>query len=111
MQNPSPDSSGNPFLFYEKLFDCARRNKTKKIVTNSRFSAPKKNQKKILLKGRLKNGKRPTSHRSTTYLCYVPILEDFAGAGRVGLAGANIQSFCIFANGIEHINYYCILQL
>jgi len=72
----------------------------------------KKFQKKILLKGRLeKNGKRPTSHRSTTYLCYVPILEDFAGAGRVGLAAANIQSFCIFANGIEHINYYCILHL
>jgi len=72
----------------------------------------KKFQKKILLKGRLeKNGKRPTSHRSTTYLCYVPILEDFAGAGRVGLAGANIQSFCIFASGFEHINYYCILQL
>jgi len=44
-----------------------------------------------------KNGKRPTSHRSTTYLCYVPILEDFAGAGRVGLAGANIQSFYFFA--------------
>ena len=68
-------------------------------------------QKKILHKGRLKNGKRPTSHRSTTYLCYVPILEDFAGAGRVGLAGANIQSFCIFANGIKLINYYCILRL
>ncbi len=39
-------------------------------------------------------------HRTatTTYLCYVPILEDFAGAGRVGLAGANIQSFYIFAS-------------
>ena len=51
-------------------------------------------------------------HRTatTTYLCYVPILEDFAGAGRVGLAAANIQSFCIFANGIEHINYCCILH-
>ena len=38
-------------------------------------------------------------HRTatTTYLCYVPILEDFAGAGRVGLAGANIQSFYFFA--------------
>jgi len=71
----------------------------------------KKFKKKILHLGRLKNGKRPTSHRSTTYLCYVPILEDFAGAGRVGLAGANIQSFCIFANGIGHINYYCILPL
>lgn len=68
-------------------------------------------QKKILQKGRLKKGKRPTSHRSTTYPCYVPILGDFAGAGRVGLAAANIQSFCIFANGIKLINYYCILQL
>ena len=38
-------------------------------------------------------------HRTatTTYLCYVPILEESAGAGRVGLAVANIQSFCIFA--------------
>ena len=36
-------------------------------------------------------------HRTatTTYLCCVPTLEDFAGAGRVGLAGANIQSFII----------------
>jgi len=46
---------------------------------------------------KIKNGKRPTSHRSTTYPCYVPILGDFAGAGRVGLAGANIHSFYIFA--------------
>jgi len=38
-------------------------------------------------------------HRTATtiYLCYVPILEDSTGAGRVGLAVANIQSFCIFA--------------
>lgn len=38
-------------------------------------------------------------HRTATtaYLCYVPILEDSAGAGRVGLAAAKIQSFCIFA--------------
>ena len=45
-----------------------------------------------------KNGKLPTSHRSTTYPCCVPTLGDSAGAGRVGLAGANIQSFYIFAN-------------
>ena len=34
-------------------------------------------------------------HRTatTTYLCCVPTLEESAGAGRVGLAGANIQSF------------------
>lgn len=39
-------------------------------------------------------------HRTatTTYLCCVPTLEDFVGAGRVGLAGANIQSFIIFTN-------------
>ena len=46
----------------------------------------------------LKNGKRPTSHRSTTYPCYVPILGESAGAGRVGLAGANIQHFLYFCN-------------
>ncbi len=34
---------------------------------------------------------------STAYLCCVPTLEDSAGAGRVGLAVANIQSICIFA--------------
>lgn len=34
-------------------------------------------------------------HRTatTTYLCCVPTLEDFVGAGRVGLAVANIHSF------------------
>jgi len=39
-------------------------------------------------------------HRTatTTYLCCVPTLEEFAGAGRVGLAVANIQSFYIFAS-------------
>jgi len=39
-------------------------------------------------------------HRTatTTYLCCVPTLEESAGAGRVGLAGANIQSFYIFAS-------------
>jgi hypothetical protein len=47
-----------------------------------------------------KNGKRPTSHRSTTYPCYVPILGESAGAGRVGLAGANIQSFYIFTRAL-----------
>lgn len=34
-------------------------------------------------------------HRTatTTYLCCVPTLEDFVGAGRVGLAVAKIHSF------------------
>lgn len=41
-------------------------------------------------------------HRTatTTYLCCVPTLEESAGAGRVGLAGANIQSFYIFARAL-----------
>jgi len=47
-----------------------------------------------------KNGKRPTSHRSTAYPCYVPILGESAGAGRVGLAAANIQPFYIFARAL-----------
>ena len=45
-------------------------------------------------------------HRTATtaYPCYVPILGDSAGAGRVGLAVANIQSFCIFATAKNKIN-------
>lgn len=48
-------------------------------------------------------------HRTATtvYLCCVPALEDSTGAGRVGLAGANIQSFCIFAKAIAN----CKIQL
>jgi len=49
----------------------------------------------------IKNGKRPTSHRSTAYPCYVPILGESAGADRVGLAGANIQTFYIFARALH----------
>ena len=61
----------------------------------------KKNSKKNPdTSGKLKKGKRPTSHRSTTYPCYVPILGESAGADRVGLAGANIQSFYIFARAL-----------
>lgn len=50
-------------------------------------------------------------HRTatTTYLCCVPTLEESAGAGRVGLAGANIQSFYIFARQLRDIKYNCIL--
>jgi hypothetical protein len=57
----------------------------------------------------IKKGKRPTSHRSTTYPCYVPILGDFAGADRVGLAVANIQLICIFATQLYKL-LCCILQ-
>ncbi len=53
-------------------------------------------------------------HRTATtaYLCCVPTLEESAGAGRVGLAGANIQSFCIFANALVYIKafVYCICK-
>lgn len=50
-------------------------------------------------------------HRTatTTYLCCVPTLEESVGAGRVGLAGANIQSFYIFASELADIKYRCIL--
>jgi len=46
-------------------------------------------------------------HRTATtiYLCYVPILEESTGAGRVGLAVANIQSFCIFARAKRDIRW------
>jgi len=45
-------------------------------------------------------------HRTatTTYLCCVPTLEGFAGAGRVGLADANIQSFFIYLQPIFYKN-------
>jgi len=61
---------------------------------------------------KIKKGKRPTSHRSTTYPCYVPILGDSAGAGRVGLAGANIQSILYFTRALHLLNIvvYCIIK-
>lgn len=50
------------------------------------------------------------NHTATTdYLCCVPTLEDSVGAGRVGLASANIQSFYILASHLNLINYICIL--
>jgi len=50
-------------------------------------------------------------HRTatTTYLCCVPTLEDSAGAGRVGLAVANIQPFYIFPSVYNYYNNFCIL--
>jgi hypothetical protein len=50
-------------------------------------------------------------HRTatTTYLCCVPTLEESAGAGRVGLAGANLQPFSFFASILPNINEGCIL--
>lgn len=46
-------------------------------------------------------------HRTATtaYLCCVPTLEEFAGAGRVGLAGANIQSFYVFTSDIVQFKF------
>lgn len=50
-------------------------------------------------------------HRTatTTYLCCVPTLEESAGAGRVGLAGAKIRQFYIFARQLAFYKYNCIL--
>lgn len=50
-------------------------------------------------------------HRTatTTYLCCVPTLEESAGAGRVGLASANVQHFLYFCNTFVPIKYHCIL--
>jgi len=46
-----------------------------------------------------KEKKASDLHRTatTTYLCCVPTLEDSVGAGRVGLATANIQTNYIYA--------------
>ena len=52
-------------------------------------------------------------HRTATtnYLCCVPALEDSLGAGRVGLATANIQSIFILANLIVKIKWKCYIAL
>jgi len=48
-------------------------------------------------------------HRTATteYLCCVPTLEDFSGAGRVGLAGAKVQLFYYTASFFEKNLYLC----
>jgi len=48
-------------------------------------------------------------HRTATteYLCCVPTLEDFSGAGRVELAGAKIQLFYYTASFFEKNLYLC----
>ena len=58
-------------------------------------------------------------HRTatTTYLCYVPILEDSAGAGRVAVSYTHLDvykrqpvistTFSINLVRIESYNYYC----
>ena len=54
-------------------------------------------------------------HRTATtaYPCCVPTLGDSAGAGRVGLAGANIQTFYIFARQLFLLKFivYCGIKL
>ena len=50
-----------------------------KIIINAR------KVEMCLKKRQKKRGKLLTSHRSTSYLCYVPVLEDSEGAGRVRL--------------------------
>ena len=54
-------------------------------------------------------------HRTATtvYPCCVPTLGDSAGAGRVGLAGANIQTFYIFARQLFDLKFvvYCVIKL
>jgi len=52
-------------------------------------------------------------HRTATtaYLCCVPTLEEFAGAGRVGLAGANIQTFYVFASNLVGFKLLYLLVL
>ena len=52
-------------------------------------------------------------HRTATtaYLCCVPTLEEFAGAGRVGLAVANIQSFYVFASTFNRFKFLYLFAL
>ena len=51
-------------------------------------------------------------HRTATteYLCCVPTLEDFSGAGRVGLAAAKVQLFHYIASFLENFLYLCSLN-
>ena len=52
-------------------------------------------------------------HRTATteYLCCVPTLEDFSGAGRVGLAGAKVQLFYYIANFFYFFSCLVVLFL
>ena len=42
------------------------------------------------------------SHRSTIYPCYLPVLGDSTGAGRINLPSAKIQFFLIY----QHLVHY-----
>ena len=107
---PSPDRAGILFCLRDEgrkdkgeSRTRAPKKRTGEAICFSKIKKSSRRKTMFYEKSNFKNGKRPTSHRSTTYLCYVPILEESAGAGRVGLAVANIQSFCIFASGINEI--------
>ena len=58
----------------------------------------------------IKNGKLPISHRSTAYPCCLPTLGEWAGAGRIGLAAANViqqnQKNGFQRNFISEIYFY-----
>jgi len=53
-------------------------------TTHQQIKIRYKKEENGFLKGK-KKGKLLTSHRSTIYPCYVPILGDLIGAGRVRL--------------------------
>ena len=74
--------------------------KNKKILPKEDYFGLNSKIESEVIQTKKKNGKRPTSHRSTTYPCYGPILGESAGAGRVGLAGTKIQSFYIFTSAL-----------
>jgi hypothetical protein len=62
-------------------------------------------------------GKLLTSHRSTTYPCYLPVLGDSAGAGRIRLTHGKSSSFMQMRNGLTffagidrgNMLYLCLL--
>ena len=68
---------------------------------------------KIYNKNLIKIKKASDLHRTATtnYLCCVPALEELLGAGRVGLAVANIQPFFIIANLIVKIKRKCYIAI
>jgi hypothetical protein len=55
-----------------------------------------------------KRGKLLTSHRSTSYLCYVPVLEDLEGAGRTRLTPAT-KVVSILEKAINFIFFFFLL--
>ena len=52
-----------------------------------------------------KRGKLLLSHRSTSYLCYIPVLEDYEGAGRKRLTPCKCRDFFLFERTIYGNSY------